>query len=167
MRIRKKRRPYDLSSLFANPIEGGSMGVIPTSTSNKGTGVPGEEYTQLSGNATDRQYQNAARNYQNDIWRKQLRGKPTWANAGHMYGSVGDTAQYMKLFNYILSRPRLESGVIGAYNKLNKAKSLADRLKHEGEVARSVFGNLPIQSVSQNELSPEDLALIEYYGGGG
>lgn len=134
-------------------MEGGSGSGLSADTSKKGTGVPGEEYTKLSWNATDQQYQNAARNYQNDIWRKQLRGEPTWANAGHMYGSVGDTAQYMKLFNYILTRPKLESGVYGAYQKQNKAKSLVDRLKTQG--------------ASLNELSPEDLALMEYYGGGG
>lgn len=117
---------------------------------NKGTGVPGEEYTKLPWNAPEQQYQQMARNYLEGEWQKKIQGKPTWANAGQMYDPT-QTAPMMKLFNYILSRPKLESGVRQAYQRQNKAQSLADRLKTEG--------------LSLNEISPEDLAMLEYYGG--
>lgn len=132
--MRRRKRIYNnpLSSMLSGEADTGMV-----SYGNKGTGASGEDYTQLSWNAPEQQYQNAARNYLEDQWRKKLRGEPTWANAGHMYDPT-QTAPMMRMFNYILTRPNIERGVYRAYQQANQ-EALQ---RKDPEIREQLTGNI-------------------------
>ena len=98
-------------------------------------------------------YLNPARNYLQSQWQANIKNPMRTGTfyMGGLGGTPEQTAGYMKLFNYILSRPNIESGVMRAYDKANQEAMQ----KNNPAIQNELVGNMAKLQAMQSQVEQQ------------